>query len=958
MRIRSKYITLFLTLFAILQIDALKGESLFLRSFIPDNAFLNPSVTCIAEDKEGFLIIGTKSSLYRFDGVQYMAIPFPDSLTSAEPVSLMSHENTIFAGLSNGVLLRFEHNNGTYVPRFISRFSSRITALMMHQNKLWVSTYGDGIFIQDQAGKVPSFHAVDGLPDAFIYDLEQGNNGFVWAGTDAGLVCIDPSEHEPVITVFDNLPDLIVQTICNDWQGNLWLGFHQGGLARFNTETNECISPLQNQLWNYGSVSQIVLHHSVPFFLTTLNGLMTLSNDFAQLISFENETTLTKEKIIQLSPSISGGFWIAGNKQLHYTLGRQINFYGTPYEDIRCLLADSRQQLWYCNQDALFCIDPLNMHKTIKPYFEGTPYKDYFITCLYEDFKGNIWMGTFDEGIIILDPQTKKLRHFTEKQGLANNNVLSITGNTNNIWLATLGGASAATIKADGTIAFESFDQEDGLGNNYIYQVFSDSKNRTWFATDGNGLSYYEQSQFYRVEMDTADNRVVYSITEDKDGKIWFAVADEGIYRLDENGFTAFSVADGLVSASVTAIVATGTEYLIVIGKEGIDFIHSQTGAVYPFSRMYSIKAIDPDLNAFSVQNGRYYLGSSNGIVALSEIQELATRFPSLYLNQVRVLMNPALNTEQIPLRLGYHENQLSFDYSGLWFANPAEIRFKHQLEGNEAQWVTTRDHTAGYSALKPGKYRFKLQIDEWIAQPEIVQQDFSFVITTPLWQKWWFIGLIILILGVFIAAFIKQREHKIEQEQQIRREKIEFEYRNLRNQVNPHFLFNSFSTLMALIETNQSASLTYVENLSDYFRHILQFRDTELIPLKEEMQLLQNYVSLQRERYGNALDLQIEIPEAQQQSLIPPMSLQMLVENALKHNIASKSQPLSISMYHESDHLYVKNPLQPKKNPDQSTGLGLKNIDDRYKHFAAKRIIIQQTATHFIVILPIINPS
>ncbi len=93
----------------------------------------------------------------------------------------------------------------------------------------------------------------------------------------------------------------------------------------------------------------------------------------------------------------------------------------------------------------------------------------------------------------------------------------------------------------------------------------------------------------------------------------------------------------------------------------------------------------------------------------------------------------------------------------------------------------------------------------------------------------------------------MKQRIQKIRKEQQLRRERAEFEYRNLRNQVNPHFLFNSFSTLMALIEENGTEALEYTEQLSDYFRQILQFRDTELISLREELQLLENYLALQK---------------------------------------------------------------------------------------------------------------
>ena len=134
--------------------------------------------------------------------------------------------------------------------------------------------------------------------------------------------------------------------------------------------------------------------------------------------------------------------------------------------------------------------------------------------------------------------------------------------------------------------------------------------------------------------------------------------------------------------------------------------------------------------------------------------------------------------------------------------------------------------------------------LPSYLPQPEISQQ---IKILLPFWKRWyvWISGLLILI---FIGLLLmKQRIQKIRKEQQLRRERAEFEYRNLRNQVNPHFLFNSFSTLMALIEENGTEALEYTEQLSDYFRQILQFRDTELISLREELQLLENYLALQK---------------------------------------------------------------------------------------------------------------
>ena len=235
-------------------------------------------------------------------------------------------------------------------------------------------------------------------------------------------------------------------------------------------------------------------------------------------------------------------------------------------------------------------------------------------------------------------------------------------------------------------------------------------------------------------------------------------------------------------------------------------------------------------------------------------------------------------------------------------------------------------------------------------------QISLHFSILKPFWKRWWFITATIVVILLIIKFYFQIRLKKLKHEQQISHEKMEFEYSNLRNQVNPHFLFNSFSTLIALIESDSKNAVSYVEKLSDYFRSILQYRDTELISIFEERQLLENYIFLQQKRYSTGLQLLLNIPAETQNKLIPPMTLQMLAENCLKHNIASKNKPLCIEVFVADNYLVVSNNLQPKNNPEVSTSLGLKNISERYRLFAGKKILIEKTQDKFIVKLPIIQ--
>ncbi|MDY0085174.1 MAG: histidine kinase, partial [Bacteroidales bacterium] len=403
-----------------------------------------------------------------------------------------------------------------------------------------------------------------------------------------------------------------------------------------------------------------------------------------------------------------------------------------------------------------------------------------------------------------------------------------------------------------------------------------------------------------------------------------------------------------------TSLQKAGDQFLIAVTAGGIDLIHTENGAVYPLSNAYGLGSFQPDLNVICQdQNKTIYIGTPFGLQILSQVEELGYRKAALFLNELQSFGEKL--SEKALIKLTSRQNQLSASYTALWYPQPERLQFASKLAGYDQEYRLTRERQIHYNALEPGNYTLKIKLSglpSYLPQPEISQQ---IKILLPFWKRWyvWIPGLLILI---FIGLlFVRQRIQKIRKEQQLRRERAEFEYQNLRNQVNPHFLFNSFSTLMALIEENGTEALEYTEQLSDYFRQILQFRDTELISLKEELQLLENYLALQKKRYGDGLKMEISLDDNALNSLIPPMSLQMLAENALKHNQASRLMPLQISLSINTNELVFCNPLQPKQNTEKSTGLGIKNIAERYLNFANKHIRVHKNETHFCIYLPLI---
>ena len=183
-------------------------------------------------------------------------------------------------------------------------------------------------------------------------------------------------------------------------------------------------------------------------------------------------------------------------------------------------------------------------------------------------------------------------------------------------------------------------------------------------------------------------------------------------------------------------------------------------------------------------------------------------------------------------------------------------------------------------------------------------------------------------------------------------------QYELLKQQVNPHFLFNSLNTLKYMVESHDAHTVDFILKLSDFYRFTLESRKKNLIKLSEELKILEAYIFLLKARFEDGIDLSINIERDQYQSEIPPFTLQLLVENCIKHNIVSLDHPLQINIYSDRQFIIVENRLQLKRTPESSMGMGLENINQRYIHLIHKHIEIIPGKTLFTIKLPVIREN
>lgn len=213
------------------------------------------------------------------------------------------------------------------------------------------------------------------------------------------------------------------------------------------------------------------------------------------------------------------------------------------------------------------------------------------------------------------------------------------------------------------------------------------------------------------------------------------------------------------------------------------------------------------------------------------------------------------------------------------------------------------------------------------------------------------------LLLGIYELAYHFARLRHTERERdRLEKEKLQAELQQLKGIVNPHFLFNNLNSLSSLISESPSQAENFLDELTKVFRYLLRNNETELTTLRNELEFMNSYYHLLQTRYGKGVSMQIDIDPTCESYLLPPLTLQLLVENAVKHNRVDKDDPLRIELFNdEENRLVVRNNLSVRKNSIESTGIGLRSINSRYKLLNHEGPIIRKDADFFWVIIPLI---
>lgn len=911
----------------------------------------NHPPTCILQDQIGYMWFGCKDGLYRFNGINWVSIKESRSGKTAPITCLTQTSNgEIWVGHADGQISYIEA--GKFHPFQPDEGTPQVPIKAIAEDDLgqvWIATYGEGLYCF-RNNRLYNFNSDDGLSSNDIYDMVVLDST-AWVGTDDGLLACSWKENEKNIINFgekEGLTDGIVLSLAANKNGDILMGTHDGGLFQLSQTIKSStlkrqIVPIGPSKWEFGPVTAIQPTSGNKFWVGTQNqGLILLEEGHHRAV-IPNDNGHIQDFF--LDPE--GNLWIACEVHGLLSTFLGLDFLTLSSSKIYALYAGDPGHIYYSIDQGLYQFDIYKQESELI-----FPTSAYPVISIEQDKKGNLWLGTFGAGLYGLNSNLKTIAHYTIKQGMSDNNVFSMIRMGDSLWCATLGGLSCVDVHDQmGNAKIYQIIGNNGITFNYVYKIFKDNENHLWLGTDGNGLLKYDLEKFEGF----LSGKTIFAISEDKEGHIWASTDKNEVFHEDPDGFRLIVPES---NHSIRGIIHDGKGGMFTLGNRKIFHLDGDGKKVRDYDESLGLEGITPSLNTWVMdENGKLWVGTNNGIIGLETNAVAQVCKPTLYLKPPKGFTDQGALLTDVVLR--YDQNHVTFDYFGFWYQAPEIVSYRHMLVGLDTGWVETHTPRAIYSKLNPGTYTFRVQLGQDGKFDNEISREINFKIDSPFWQKAWFIALGgVLFIGLCVLVLRLYESGKLKKER-LDRERAEFQFEILRSQINPHFLFNSFNTLIDMIESEEKErAALFTEKLSDIFRTVLFYHKQSTIPLREELAIMEEYYRMQKYRFGEGLILRINIDKDKQEDHIPPLTLQLLLENAVKHNIVSTQNPLlvEIELDEKSPFLIIKNNLQERKTKASSSGIGLQNIINRYRLLTRQEVEIQVSAFQYLIRIPLIK--
>jgi ligand-binding sensor domain-containing protein len=978
---------------------AQKSKSPFVfDNFADKNGVASNFINCFLPDKNGFLWVGTSNGLKRFDGDKFTIFKHekdnPLSLVHSVVMALCEDKlGRIWVGTEEGIGYFDKQTNQFF--NFIELNKSDFTCLNIAcdaQGDVWFSIRDRGLFrYAEKTKKLQNFQFDPNnktsitsnriIRKSMVLDpLKRG----IWMATTTGMNFFEFSTNQfyskrnnPKKNLILDLED--VSSFALD--GNS-LVFYNGitrkinyfdcdknritkeivvktNFDKFNPGINFIYVDNQHNLWLSS------WHDMVFFYEKQTSKTYLFSHDPAKPSSIAANTfwSAFEQKNGNIWLGTINGISVTNPKNNFYEIYDLAELYA-PLKNENQLyefLEDSTDSTWWLAATPYSFVHfsaKLNQLKTFDiPHQPNDP---QFLIRKLIDYKNHIYVIT-TKSFHIFDKKTQRPKRLSLPESMSNNLISFAEQKGDSIWVFT-SNTGAYSFKLT-TEKWTQYTIKATAGNG-ISGLELDNNNDVWIAIHATGLAKFSREK-QAFELIKTTNEVdfkkigYWGMKRDREGNFWIATYD--LVKFNPKTKTFLSALD---VNNITS-VAVDKEGKIWTGLYN-DFtvFNPKTQKVNTGSTQLETGDLKWNNYLFTLRNGQIISLMKGFVVKIdpTKINPASTK-DKVLISKIQLINSEILlHNNAASVSLETFENGFSIFFSVLNPPDESKYRHHYQLVGFNEDWVSTMDNSATFSNLDGGDYEFKVKGvgSDGIETPVSTLQIH---IDTIFYKSNWFLALIVFsILGLIYAfyryrIFQTSRFHELQmQTNRLEKDKSEIQYQNLINHLNPHFLFNSLSSLSSLIESeDKDVANNFLENLSKIYRYILKSRESETVPLMNELKFTENYIKLQKTRFVVGFQVVINIKDEFNYSKIVPVTIQNLIENAIKHNIIDEESPLIITIYIEDDYLIVSNNLQPKKFVETSNQQGLESMKSLYKYLSNKELLIKKTKEIFSVYIPLI---
>lgn len=875
-------------------------------------------------DSLGFLWIADPYNLYRFDGAM---VETKFTLQKEDITALVYQGSNLYIGTSLGRVISFNPYSGS--SRVVQDTTSGYAVtdfLYTDENEYIVVSYGSGLRVFKD-GKSQILQVDKGLVSNEVYDITKYNNSY-YIATDQGIQILDTAADQPTsmtIGADEGLSDMVVTHLIN-YDNKLWYTDYDGHLGSIDSMHN-----IENFAFDHRAKVNALLTYNHSIYLATNIGLSQFQDGhFCTQYPSEGNSKVNTAQIDE-----EGNLWLtpAGNGLLNGSL----NFLklNAGFSDIR---AFSKLGNVYIvgNQNGLYTFENGISNKI----------NNDNITYITQA-AGYLIVGTFSRGIKVYDKYLNLVQKLDEWQGFSDQSVLYIYPYGDDLYVSSLSGVAEFSFH-DGRLATKE-SLNDLIGPGYTYTMLV-ANNKMYFGTDRKGLIIWDKVSNTVVNHKNfkSGEKIgsVFSITTDNTGQVWFVSDEKGLGYL-ENEIPVVMTNQTNTADHYTSLALASNRKLLAVRGATVDLIDPSSHHIIYIDKQLDIKDNISYLNTVYQENGNTYFVHDHDIYKYTAPSSIK-KHPEVIIDDVLVNLT-SVGREQ---SFSEEQNNIEFNCLGSWLTDPSKLTYQYKLEGFDNDWRTTKDNSISFRKLPPGHYIFRVRASESSQFTDNPEDTFAFQITRHFYNCWWFqiAGLLILIvLGWQIA---KARESRKKEKLALEKLNIENQFINLKNQLNPHFLFNAFNTLIGMIEEDSDRSVAFVEGMTDFYRNMLEYGKHNMITLAQEKEILSQYIAILKARFNGQLDITLKIDDSLAQYELPPMTLQLLLENAVKHNVVSTKIPLQISILQQDNTIQVRNRKTTLVHNVKSTQTGLVNIRRRFELINLKAPEIIETTDYFEVII------